>query len=593
MVHTDRMRSFSVGLAALPLGAALLAPMAPAQAALDSFLVVGYDTSQKALSVTASPGLVSMGDEELAIAGTAVKIVLAMSEGSARLVFDPVASAHVTCGPASGPQSSLTCVMQAKTVGPGSVSVDMSAAAVATTTAVDPRATGIALIFRGGSGPDYVQGGQLADRIEGGPGEDDLFGGKGDDEVLGQEDNDQVDGESGSDVVDGGPGDDYVVGDGSIDPAEGQKGDPDWIYGGPGVDQVDAVDGVKDHRVDCNNAPGLGKVEIDYDGGVVSPSTYLDVPFNCPLILVPTAPRDVEATGDRFNINTSWSRPTFDGNDPDLRYRVVFERLPTGAKSSYDLPNDLDTNVTLGPVVEGAYKVSVLAITSAGESARSNESIVSVGRAAAPPSNVVNTYLGRFDGSVSWRAAPKPGDPTAIVTYQVALRVKDKNNAKWQKWTALPEMTTETSMDLSGSLKLFRGRVYQARVRTAMVSSVPFSEWVYSQERFAGDLPPPTITSAVAVGGKTPSTTVAWRFEGLAWKLNGFDVLSPATLSKSGKTVTGNVTYNSKTDTFVAPFNISGSPAQPTCEISVDYSAPGGPGRVTTSTPFACVPKPR
>lgn len=586
------MRPLLATLAALPIAAALLGPVGPAQASFDAYLVVGYDTSQRALSVTAGPGLADMGDNELAITRRGAQIVLTMAEGTPLLVFDAAASPSVTCyGTGSGPRASLTCAPNVSIGTLTKVLVDMSAASVPTTTAVGQDTTDISLVFLGGSGPDYVQGGRLADRIEGGPGDDDLFGGRGDDEVFGQEGADQVDGERGSDVVDGGPGDDYVVGDGDVDVDEGQKGQPDWIRGGTGDDTIMAVDGVQDHRVDCENAPGRGEVQIDYIDGVVSPSTYLDVPFNCPLILTPTAPQDVEATGDRLNISTTWSRPTFDGNDPGMRYRVVFERIPIGTKSSHELPNDLDTSVTLGPFIEGVYKVSVTAITSAGESVKSNESTVSVGRAAAPPKNVVSTYLGRFDGSVSWEAAPKPGDPTAIVTYQVALRVKDRKNEKWQKWTNLPQTTTETSVDLSGSLKLFQGRVYQARVRTAMVSSVPFSEWVYSKERFAGDLAPPTITKVTAVGGKVPATSVAFKFEGPAWRLNDFYPLSPAVLKVGGRSVKGRVDFVPNTGSFAASFPITGTSRDPNCQLTVEYASPDGPSLMTTSAPFACRPK--
>ena len=586
------VRPSVVTAAGLSLAAALLGSAIPAQAALDGYLVVGYDTAEQAISATAGPGLAAMGDDELVITGGAPEVVFAMAERSALLVFDPAASASVSCGPGSGPQSVLTCAPQSATGVNGKVLVDMSAASVATTTAVDPDATQIALIFRGGSGPDYVQGGRLADRIEGAAGDDDLFGGKGDDEVLGQEGNDQVDGERGSDRVDGGPGDDYVVGDGDVDVDEGQKGDPDWISGGPGVDEVDARDGVKDHRVDCENGPGLGKVTIDYEAFLITPATYLDVPYNCPLILAPTAPRELEAFGARDTISATWNRPEFDGNAIALKYQLGVTNFfggPTMYTSYFD---DTDTNVVIGPYPAGIYVVTAYAISETAPSPASRAFLVSVGNAAGPPTDVLNSYFGKYDGQVSWGAAPKPGDPANEVTYQVSLRVKDKKNAKWQKWTTLPESTTETTMDLSGSLKLFQGRVYQARVRTKLIGpSGLTSEWVYAQERFVGDLPAPTITSVKGVGGKNPKTTVSWKFEGMAWKYNAFDVLSPAILRNGSKGMTGTVTYAAKTGIYTGSFTLIGSKSQPTCTLRVEYAASGGPLRSAPGASLMCAPK--
>lgn len=594
MVDTSQMRPPAVILAVFPLAAALLAPVGPAQASLDAYLVVGYDASQRALSVTAGPGLAAMGDGELAITRSGTAIGLAIPEGAPLLVFDAAASASVTCrGAASGPQASLTCAPTAAIGTLAKVVVDMSAASVATTTAVDPDATDIALVFLGGSGQDYVQGGRLADRIEGGPGDDDLFGGRADDEVLGQEGSDQVDGERGSDVVDGGPGDDVVVGDGDVDTDEGQKGDPDWIYGGPGVDSVDALDGVQDHRVDCNNDPGLGKVSIDYIGGVVSPSSYLDVPFNCPLILVPTAPRDVEAFGDRFNISTTWSRPTFDGNATTLKIKLAVQNLSGGPKMFTAEFDAALGSITIGPYPSGVYLVTGYAISEAGQSRESNRSFVSVGDAAGPPADVTSAYDGKFDGQVTWTAAPEPASPGIEVAYQVALRVKDKRNTRWERWTTLPDSTTATRLDLSGSLRLCQGRVYQARVRTVLEPWGKVSAWVYSQERYAGDLAPPTITKVVAVGSRVPATGVTFTFEGPAWRLNGFAPLSPAYLKAGGRSFQGSVSSVPGKGSFTASFPIAGTSRDPNCELTVEYASAKGPTLTTTSAPFDCRPKVR
>lgn len=147
-------------------------------------------------------------------------------------------------------------------------------------------------------------------------------------------------------------------------------------------------------------------------------------------------------------------------------------------------------------------------------------------------------------------------------------------------------------MDLSGSLKLFQGRVYQARVRTKLIGpSGLTSEWVYSQERFVGDVPAPTITSVKGVGGKNPTTTVSWKFEGMAWKYNAFNVLSPAILRTSSKGMTGTVTYAAKTGIYTASFALVGSKSEPECTLRVEYAASLGPARFAPGASLRCAPK--
>jgi len=123
------------------------------------------------------------------------------------------------------------------------------------------------------------------------------------------------------------------------------------------------------------------------------------------------------------------------------------------------------------------------------------------------------------------------------------------------------------------------------------VSSVPFSEWVYSKERFAGDLAPPTITKVTAVGGKVPSTSIVFTFKGPSWRLNDFYPLSPAVLKVGSRSVRARVDLEPNTGSFVASFPITGTSKDPNCELTVEYASADGPSLMTTSAPFACRPK--
>jgi len=581
----------TTAIAALAAGS-LLAPPALAQpvptAYADGLIHVdgvaeSPGSKASTVHVVAGAAMAAFGEEEellLYLSGSmfSAKVL----NGAPRLTSandDP----NMVCAPTDAgtfPTNDLTCIYIFTESG-GSATIDFTAATGFTQTVVAEAVT-LPVTFRGGSGEDYFQGAAGDDVIEGNAGPDDLFGGPGADRIDGGASADTVFGEQGEDTLYGGPADDYVSGD----------EDKDWIYGGTGVDEIDAEDGLKDHRVDCENPAGEGAVQFDYINGVQTPSTYLDVPFNCPVELAPSTPLDLEAFGGADSYTATWSRPEFDGNAPEaeLRYQVAIARWGTSNWTySADLP-DTDTSITFGPYQPGLYQIAARALNSRGVSALSNFAVISIGNAAGPPSNVVSNFLGNYKGNVTWTAAPKPGTPGADVSYQVALRVKDKKGKKWQKWSTFPETTTQTSVSLNGSLKLIQGRVYQTRVRTKV--SAPngnaYSDWVYSGQRYSGNLNPPTILK-VRHFNNSKGLAIDWQFEGPAWKLNGFNVVSPAVLSNGTGDAKGTVTYNASKDTFRADFPSGGTTKYPTCTLTVEYYSGDGPLLPVTTPSFGCV----
>lgn len=543
---------------------------------------IGAKTSS--VHVVAGSTMTAFGDEEtLVISLNKEYFTARILDGSARLTSD-MASSDIMCAPVNGgsqfPTDAATCIYTTSGSGLATV-IDFTAATRFTQTVVDEAVT-LPVTFRGGSGGDYFQGAAGNDVIEGNDGPDDLFGGPGADRIDGGASADTVYGEEGEDTLYGGSADDYVSGD----------EDPDWIYGGTGVDEIDAEDGLKDHRVNCENPAGEGAVQFDYINGVQNPRNYLDVPFNCPVELAPSAPLDLEAFGGADSYTATWSRPEFDGNAPegDLRYQVAIRILGISLwVYSADLP-DTDTSITFGPYKPGLYEIAVRAVNSQGVSSLSNISYISIGNAAGPPRDVVSNFLGNYKGDVTWTAAPTPGSPEAIVAYQVALRVKDKKGKKWQKWTTFPDTTTETSVGLNGSLKLIQGRVYQTRVRTKVLapSGNSYSDWVYSESRYSGNLNPPTILK-VTHSSKSKGMTIDWQFEGRAWQLNGFDVVSPALLKNGTRDVEGTVTYDKASDTFRTEFSSGGTTKYPTCSLTVEYYSGDGPLLPVTTPSFGCV----
>lgn len=541
------------------------------------------------VNLVAGSALPSFGDEETLVVEINGDAVIVEVLDGRPLLMPEASDGNLPCASfdLKEPSAKVLCLYMGVAWRTPTV-IDLSAATGATQTVarvgtndyVDQEA----IDFRGGSGPDYFEGGRGPDLIEGNGGDDDLFGGDGRDTIGGGPGNDTIYGEKGQDTLNGGSGDDYVSGD----------EDADWIIGGSGVDEIDAEDGLKDTRVDCENEPGKGAVQFDYVDGVVAPDNYLDVPFNCPVLLTPSAPASIEATGGKDTISASWSVPEFNGNSEQLTYEFAYRKI-SGAFGPWGFfSNGADTGVVLGPFEPGIYEVKVRASNEVGTSEYSASQEVVVGFVAAPPTDVVSNFYGDFTGAVNWTAAVPPGDPGATVAYQVALRVKDKKNKKWQKWTTFPDTVSKTSYDLSGSLKLIQGRVYQARVRTQTTDSDGFekySDWVNAQERYAGNLPAPKITNWRLTGiGSSARTEVTWKFTGLAWQLNGFDVVSPARMKTGFGGADGPVTYNRSQDQFRGAFPTGGTNKYPDCTLRVWYYRTGG-SEIMTSAPFTCYRK--
>jgi hypothetical protein len=592
------LRPLIAVVAALPVvlaqpGLAAAAPAASPNGFTDGLVHMfgvpeGNGSQRVGIHIEAGSALPAFGDEEtLLVEVTDTIVVATVLDGRPLLTWDS-ADLHMSCVSEGGtlPTTMLSCAAFPQLSRKPTV-IDFSAATGYTQT-VAKVGTGDysidyeAIDFRGGSGPDYFEGGRADDLIEGNGGDDDLFGNAGDDRISGGPGADTIYGETGADSLYGGPDNDYVSGD----------EDRDWIFGGTGVDEIDAEDGLEDARVDCENPPMTGAVQFDYKDGIVAPNNYLDVPFNCPVVLTPSAPTEVDAWGDGKNISTTWQAPEFDGNSEALEYQVWFQD-PFGRVSPGNWVGIEQSGYTVGPFMDGTWRVWVKSRNEVGISQASATVTLRVGNSAGKPVNVRNDYYIDYRGYVSWGAAPKPGQPDATQSYEVALRVKDKKNQSWGKWTTLPELTQETSMDLSGSLKLFHKRVYQARVRTVdqwWWGSFR-SDWVVGPARYAGNLAAPTVTkvSFAKKNGKT-NTIVDFTFTGLAWQFNDFDLLSPATLKNGSKWVEGTVTADKSGKNFQAAFGLSGTNVSPNCLLSVEYYHSGGPlspqildGKTTTT----------
>lgn len=210
-----RARAVAGAVAGTVALAGALASVPPAGAATGSLEV---SAAGNKVIVTARSSQVAFSDfETLVVTASKGMVTILLDEGSAWLWSD---SAGCTPAPQAAAVASITCTGTFT-----HVSVDFSAASVATQTAVNGA---VGLVFIGGTGPDYVQGGDASDDLRGGVGDDDLFGGKGDDRI------------------EGGPGRDTVEGELGIDA----------MYGGPGADDVDAQDDIKDKAIDCGGQVG-------------------------------------------------------------------------------------------------------------------------------------------------------------------------------------------------------------------------------------------------------------------------------------------------------------------------------------------------
>lgn len=485
----DEVRALTVLLSAALLPAAFLA--APAQAS-GGTLTASMNLQTGLATVVASPGFGAFAeDEELHIASE--------TPGGYTITLVGTPTHTLTAGANCIARTSTSVVCSSVVSVPKlAVSVDLTAATGATTTAIVNGAFTPALTFTGGSGADYVQGGSAADEILGGPGDDDLFGGPGDDKISGDAGGDNIDGEEGNDSVGGGADNDLVVG------GEGF----DRMTGGPGVDELDSEDGLQDTYVNCDNAPGLGK--IDFDKG-------LDIPYDCPVVLPPTTPLNLTAAGGKDSITVSWAPPEFDGNAQELTYEIAYRVVGGNAPKQIVVPGT-ETSHTINDLAKtGLYNISMRSVNEKGASASTATVPVVVGGAPSPPQSVSSVYTSRGDATLSWVEPLQEKTPK----YEVALRVKDKRNRNWLAWASLPGLQDDTSMRVGDDLRIVNGRIYQFRVRTVTGSSQT-SAWVTSAVRFVGNLTPPTngkLEKVTLPLGKS-AVRATFDLEGLAWTYN-------------------------------------------------------------------------
>jgi hypothetical protein len=136
---------------------------------------------------------------------------------------------------------------------------------------------------------------------------------------------------------------------------------------------------------------------------------------------------------------------------------------------------------------------------------------VVVGGAPSPPQSVASVFVRRGSATVSW---VPPADVTGA-TYELALRVMDKERKTWLAWTTLPDKVSGTSLAVGDDLLIVSGRVYQFRVRT-VTDKGDVSTWTDSPRRFAGNLEP---LETATVKGRGP-VSVSVNAPGLAWRYN-------------------------------------------------------------------------
>jgi hypothetical protein len=464
-------------------------PFAAAQADGPDF-TASWDATTKQFRLVAKAGIAPFGEsEELIVSGADESVTVTLVDAMHTIVpgagctYTPYIADGVLCtAPKSADRTRMT--------------IDLRAATGATTTAVAPASASadqLAITFYGGSGVDYVQGGIADDEIDGGLGDDDLFGGPGNDKIVGNDGADNIDGEEGDDALGGGAGNDIVTGDVGLDS----------MTGGSGINELDSEDGFPDTYVNCDNAPGEGKIAFDRG---------LDIPRNCPVVLPPTAPTKLEAAGGRDSLTVSWAPPDFDGNATQLTYELYYRAPGKSTDTKVSVPGD-ESSYTLGDLrnAPGLYSVSMRAKNEAGTSAATTSVPVVVGGAPSPPQSVASVFVRRGSATVSW---VPPADVTGA-TYELALRVMDKERKTWLAWTTLPDKVSGTSLAVGDDLRIVSGRVYQFRVRT-VTDKGDVSTWTDSPRRFAGNLEP---LETATVKGRGP-VSVSVNAPGLAWRYN-------------------------------------------------------------------------
>lgn len=440
---------------------ALVAAPAPAQASTGT-IKVDFSESLGAYVLTALPGISAFAPgEELQIIVRDGHIRVQLLDGDHILTPGKECNANLL-----NPTKDIACFPY-KDV--RKVYVDFRAASGATTTAVsrpDPSADPLNVLFYGGSGPDEFYSADGDDQLEGKGGDDNLFGGDGNDYIAGGDGDDDVWGEAGNDNLNGESGNDYVSGEEGVD----------VIVGGPGTDTLDSEDGIKDALVDCMNTPGQGAITYDVD---------LDWPYNCPVTLAPTEPRDVQASSGSASLEVRWAAPAFDGNSAVTSYTLRMR--PPGSKEWSDKTISIPPTKlshTLTGLALGEYALSLRAENAKGTSEWTNPVTVTVSNAPAAPKDVGSFYVKASDAGVHWVA------PTSdAVVYEVALRTRKVNERKWASWESLPKLVKNTTLDVADllSLSVVQGRIYQFRVRTIAAGDTTLrSSWTPSATRFAG-----------------------------------------------------------------------------------------------------------
>lgn len=441
--------------------------------------------------LTAQEGLPAMlGEETLVIDYSTEETVTFSMIAGAKLLADATDMFKgAVCETSSGssqpftPTDKLTCRAFATPLSPSEPTrIDFTAATKATNIfvtggSITPYGPFPGIDFTGGSGPDYVQGGDFADVIDGADGNDSLFGGRGRDTLQGGPGNDDLDGEEDDDAVTGEAGDDYVVGGPGVD----------VILGGSGVDTLDSQDGIADTRVDCQNDPGEGGIFYD---------EKLDVPYDCPVTLLPSAPQDVRVGGSGGTLVVDWSPPAFDGNAPISSYVVSLYVSGFPYVDDVVIVPGEESSAELTRVMPGTrYFVVVQAQNSEGEGPPSDAVYVTPTNGPAAPNNVTSSFLSFKSAILAWE--PPPG--TDIAGYEIAIRSTNRKDRKWLKWTTLPNrVSAETnSVNFGSDLKLLADRRYQFRVRTISSDKAlrnKESAWVASPIRYARFASTPEIT---------------------------------------------------------------------------------------------------
>ena len=524
--------------------------------------------------IEAGSGLRPFGDEETMLIETGEdQVSVTMLDGSPRLAVHNTnpGNIFVLCLPSVGTSTNSTQVTCSLLATSGRTLVDFSDASVATTTVVKSSAPEYrntpyeAIDFIGGAGPDYFEGGTQADSIDGGAGDDDLFGGPGNDDILGSVGADTVYGNAGRDTVNGGADNDYVVGDGDLDGAEPA---PDIILGGAGVDSLDSEDKLADTRVDCENAPGAGA--IDFDRG-------LDLPFNCPVTLAPTAPSITRVANGGGAVTVDWAPPFFDGNSAVTDYEVHAKDQKTGAVTQGRAEGTESSFTFAGLKKDATYEMTVRATNKVGTSPWSEAVRIKVTEGPGAPGNVRSAFATFSNATVSWSPPA-----TAVDRYEVAMRVKNPRGTRWLAWETLPNgMTTGTSLAVGDVLRIANRRDYQLRVRS--LDGTAKSAWATSPVRYAAPVQT-TITKSTFLGliETTFQVTPPQSFEA------NFDKVTGVTLSFTNQAGSYPAVSISQTGaTYVATFSAS-PPENSSCNLAITYTVKDSSAQNTMTASAPC-----